>query len=372
MIPVRAVAIGDPQSSAERFFGALDAAELLAADGWLRPDVRLVSMGDHFDYHVPERAIAQVEGARILAWLAAHPRAQVSVLFGNHDAARVMELSAIDDARFDAAHVGAKAVMEMERGEARAAATAAFRDAFPEIAVPGYAARDYNAFTVEQRTLVKRLLLDRRFELAVAARALDGRAVLMTHAGIVERQLQQLEIPDEREPAMIAAALNARLEVAVAEVEADWRAGGARALSLEPLHVAGAAGKEGGGMLYHRPADPERPGADPDWEQSAHAPRRFDPRQLPRGLVQVIGHTGHSKAFGELPRWREDGMPAPTKHEHRGGLRTLAVAADGSVHYRRGVHLPHDAGGEAIVWMIDPEMHYVPSARDVAMLELGA
>src|SRR5438094_10261072 len=83
----RTVAIGDPQSSAERFFGALAAHELLGGDGWLQPDVRLISMGDHFDYHVEDRERARVDGVLILAWLAAHDREHVRILFGNHDAA---------------------------------------------------------------------------------------------------------------------------------------------------------------------------------------------------------------------------------------------------------------------------------------------
>jgi hypothetical protein len=78
----------------------------------------------------------------------------------------------------------------------------------------------------------------------------------------------------------------------------------------------------------------------------------------------VIGHTGHQKAFRELPCWRKPGMD-----DRRGGLRTRRVAHDGTVGYRRGIHAPLD--DEALVWMIDPEMPYVASAADVALLELA-
>lgn len=368
VIPGRVVAIGDPQTNTARFFGALAAEELLGPDGWLRPDVRLVAMGDYFDYHAPERAEAQVEGVRILAWLAAHPREQVTVLLGNHDLARVMELAGVEDARFEAAHRVAVTVLALPRDQ-RGAATAEFLAAFPELATPGYAARDYNAFTVEQRALIVRLLLARRCMLATMERALDGTPLLLSHAGVTEAQLAVLEMGAQRAPDAIARALNARLENAVLRVEADWRDGRITPLDLSPLHVAGAAGKEGGGLLYQRPADPARPGADPHWEHDARAPRRFDPRTLPRGVVQVVGHTGHSKAASEMPHWHEPGMPLPTKTEHRGGVRTLSVDGD-RVLYRRGIHGPVHPD-EAVLWMIDPEMHYVPTPRDVAVLELS-
>lgn len=360
---VRAFAIGDPQTSATRFFGALATHGLLGPAGWLRPDVRLVALGDYFDYHVPEREAARVEGVLILTWLAAHAPAQVTVIAGNHDLSRVMELASIDDARFREAADLARTIYDLPETE-QDAATAEFQRKFPELATTGYAGRDYNAFTVEQRELVQRLLLDGRFALATCERATNGTGVLANHAGVTLRQLDQLGLRDSRDPAVLAAALEARLAAAVAAVADDWRAGKPTALSLAPLHVAGGAGMEGGGLLYHRPADPDRPGADPAWEREAHAPRRFDPRDLPRGLVQVIGHTGHSKAWKELARWREPGMDG-----QRGGLRTLQVTAAGAVAYRRGIH--RGEPGDAIVWMIDPEMHYVASPADVALLELA-
>ena len=347
----RTVAIGDPQTSSTRFFGALDANGLLGDDGWLRDDVRLISMGDHFDYFVPERVAARVEGVLVLAWLAAHPREQVVLIAGNHDLARVMELVSIDDARFQAAGDLARAIFDGPHDQ-RAARTVEFRALYPELATTGYAGRDYNAFTVEQRALVQRLLVANRFELAIAEHD-----ILFTHAGVTTRELALLDVTSDAHA--IARALAERFAAAIAAVADDWRAGTPTPLSLAPLHVAGEGGKEGGGLLYHRPADPERPGGDADWEFAAHAPRRFDPRDLPRGLTQVVGHTGHSKAWKELPRWREPGMTGD-----RGGLRTIAVADD--VRYLRGIH----RAGEATLWMIDPEMHYVASPSDVAVLEL--
>jgi hypothetical protein len=361
----RVVAIGDPQTSAERFFGALRANGVLDDDGWVRPDTHLVAMGDYFDYQVSDRQAARVEGVLVLGWLAAHPPERVTILCGNHDLSRVMELVSVDDARFaEAAELG-RQIRELPRG-ARADAEADFRVRFPEIATSGYAARDYNAFTVEQRRLVQRLLLARRFTLALAAHAADGTPVLLTHAGVTTRELGLLGLPDERDPVAIAAALETHLADAIAVVAAGWRSGGSQPLSLEPLHVAGAAGQEGGGLLYHRPADPDRPGADRSWEHAGdRGPRRFDPRTLPLGLVQLVGHTGHSKAASELARWCH-----PATDDRRGGLRTLRATPTGDVIYRRGIH--RGDAGDAIVWLCDPEMHYVASPAHVPVLDLAS
>jgi len=357
--PTRLVAIGDPQASSERFLGALAAHGLLGDDGWLRPDARLVAMGDYFDYPGDD---ARIEGVLILEWLAAHASDHVTILFGNHDAARVMELATVSDERFRAAIEVATPILKLPRAQ-RAAREAEFLREFPELATPGYAARDYNAFTVEQRDLVKRLLLDGRLILAATA-AVHGIPVLITHAGVTTRELSELGVRDHH-PQSIADALNARLRAAIAKVDRTWRAGEPTALSLEPLHVAGAGGEEGGGLLYHRPSDPERPGADPQWEQATRARRRYDPRvDLRRGLAQVVGHTGHKKACEEMQRWR-----AADTDTERGGIRTLRITAAGVVTYRRGADRGDPA--DAVVYMTDPEMHYVATAADVAVLELG-
>ena len=358
--PHRTVSIGDPQTSSTRLFSALDANGLLGDDGWLRSDVRLVELGDCFDYLVAERDAARVEGVLVLGWFAAHSREQLVMIAGNHDLSRVMELVSIDDARFCEAGELAREIYALPHAD-RGARTDEFRARFPELATTGYAGRDYNAFTVEQRVLVQRLLLAGRFDLAAVEQHGDV-PVLCTHAGVTRRELALLGLADSRDAFAIARVLNERFAAAIADVADDWRAGIATPLSLEPLHVAGADGKEGGGLLYHRPADPDRPGADREWELAAHAPRRFDPRDLPRGLTQLVGHTGHSKAWKEMPQWREPAMTG-----ERGGLRTLRVRGD-DVSYMRGIHF--GAPDDAIVWMIDPEMHYVPSADAVAVFDL--
>lgn len=357
----RKVAIGDPQSSSERFFGALAAHDLLDHDGWLRRDVELTAMGDYFDYRVSEREAGRVEGVLILGWLAAHAKDQVTILFGNHDAVRVIEFGAISEQRFREAAEAAGPISQLPRAQ-RAAAEAEFLARFPDVPTPGYAARDFNAFTVEQRALVQRMLLADRFHLAATCKVL-GTPALMTHAGITKRELDMLCARDHH-PQTIAEMLNLRLAGGVRVVADAWRAGDDVAMSLAPLHLAGEGGEEGGGLLYHRPADPEREGADAAWEGPRR--RKYDPRtQLPRGLVQVVGHTGHTKAIKEMPRWRADDCD-----DARGGVRTLRVDHEGIATYRRGIH-PADKR-DAVLYMTDPEMHYVESPAHVAILELDA
>ncbi|HVK75282.1 MAG TPA: hypothetical protein VM734_18255, partial [Kofleriaceae bacterium] len=360
----RTVAIGDPQASARRVFGVLAHHDLLADDGRLRDDVQLISIGDHFDYGTRAQgttAEAQLDGRRVLRWLSAHDATQVVILAGNHDVARVMELAGATDARFAA-------------GPDRAAYLAGLDDyaaTYPELPTPGVVHRDFSAYTEDQRALVAGLLLGGRLRLAATAR-LGGGELLLTHAGVTTRELGLLGIPDERRAGAIAAALEHHLAAAVDGVRPAWTAGRWTPLSLAPLHVPGAVGHdaldglpEGGGLLYHRPADPDRPGADRSWENERARPRRYHPKALPAGLRQVAGHTGHPKCVAELVRWRD-----PDLIEEPAGLRTLWVHGP-AIRYELGVRPPTD--GAAVLYMIDPSMYRAPSAAlEVLELEPGS
>jgi len=365
----RTVAIGDPQTTADRFFAVLDQHGLLGDDGGLRADVQLISMGDHFDFDFAQQELGRAAGVLILGWLASHAPEQVVILFGNHDAARVMELATTTDARFRAAEPLARELKALESARDpryRECLVQEFLPQFPELATPGYVVRDYNSFTEEQRSLVRALLVAGRFRLAAAARAVTGEPLLFSHAGVTIRQLAELGIAGERDPSAVAGALHALLTHAVAAVAPDWLAGAGTPLSLDPVHVAGADGEEGGGLLYHRPSNPDRPGADPRWEAAARRPRRFHPRDLPAGLVQVAGHTGHHKCVTEMPGWHTD-EPGDRSPD----LRTLRARPDGVVEYRRGLHL--DAAlGDGVLLLVDPEMHRAPSPADVEVLDLAA
>ena len=307
--------MGDPQAPFAKVLAVLDRHGALAGDR-LADDVVLVSIGDHFDYDHADPITAGREGVSLLRWLASHDRDQVVLLFGNHDAARVMELSALTDQDF---------------ARARACSPEDFAARFPHLPPHGVIARDYASFTVEQRALVEQLLRAGRFQLARVGE-LHQRDALLTHAGVTTRELALLGLAGSRDPHAIARALNAHLELAVAR--------GTAPLSLEPLHRAGRDGEEGDGLLYHRPS-------------ATAQPRRFDPRTLPRGLVQIAGHSGHAKCVHELGDWCSERARARA----HGGLRTLALA-DGDVSYDLGV-----APAETCLILVDGELRRLPPAE---------
>lgn len=325
-------AIGDPQTTFEKLLDVLRASDLLRGDR-LRDDVGLLSIGDHFDFP-SERSREEVarDGTTNLRWLASHPPEQVVIMFGNHDAARVMELAFETDESFAAAQAMAKTRSKDD-----------FIAAFPRIPTPDIALRDYSSFVVHQRDAVRELLLAGRFRLATTAHR-EGTEMLVTHAGVTNREVEILGVTAS--PSSIARALEERLRAAVDRVRAKWQAGETAALDLSPLHAAGRAGEEGGGLLYHRPSTKPRDA----WSSSGPAPRRFDPASLPRDLVQVCGHTGHHKCREELG----DVLTAAAKERARGGLRTLSVGPDGTT-YDLGIHAPR--AGAATMYFIDIEMN---------------
>jgi hypothetical protein len=345
--------MGDPQAPFAKMMEVLAHHGALAGDR-LADDVVLVSIGDHFDYDFHDWHTAGQEGLRYLRWLVSHDDAQIRLLLGNHDISRVMELVAITDARFAEARAFAQSL-------AGPMARAEFAAAFPELPTPGLAGRDYASFTVEQRALVMELLLAGRFQLALVGTLLDGRDALLTHAGVTNRELGMLGV--SAAPGPIAEALQARLAAAVDEVRADWTRGIATPLSLEPVHVAGVPGEEGGGLLYHRPTNPDRRDADRSWELAPARPRRFDPRTLPIGLVQVAGHSGHNKCLSELGAWSTEAA----RGRSYGGIRTLRFAGQ-TVTYDLGVAAP--AADAADLILIDGELRRVPT-HEYALLPLA-
>ena len=362
----RTLVMGDPQAPLATVLDILGRHGALTAGERLAPDVVLVSIGDHFDYDLDDPVGAGREGVLVLRWLAGHDPAQVRILFGNHDAARVMELISLDDQRFAQVRALACRIADAARladgGSTRLEAE--FGRRFPDVATPGLAARDYASYSEGQRALVMELLLAGRFDLALAGRLPDGRDVLLTHAGVTGRELGLLGMAGEVDPRRIARALQSRLRDACDARRGDWAHGLLLPLLLEPLHVAGRGGAEGGGLLYHRPARTDRPDADSRWELDPRRPRRFDPRSLPAGLHQVVGHTGHQKCKAELgDAWLTDAARARS----RGGIRTLRVR-DGAVTYDVGA-VPAVPGATDML-LIDGEMWRVP-ADEYALLELA-
>ncbi len=339
--------MGDPQAPYAKVMAVLDRHGLLVGDR-LAPDAVLISIGDHFDYDLLDPQTAGREGVKMLRWLASHDPAQVQILFGNHDASRVMELAHFTDATFAVARA-----MALEVGTG-AVPVAAFKARFPELPPPGVVARDYASFYVEQRDLVVELLLAGRFHLAIAA-PLGDRSALLSHAAVTTRELELLGLPTTADAHVIAVALREQLVRAIDLVRADWERGVITPLDLAPLHFAGGNGLEGGGLLYHRPSNPAV-GSLFDLQR----PRRFDPRTLPAGLTQIAGHSGHAKCVYELGAWVTEAARA-RKH---GGVRALIVDGD-QVTYdlvtaNHPLLLPRSPTTAELV-MVDGEMRKVAS-----------
>lgn len=347
----RRIAIGDPQAPIERFFTILAEHALLGADGRLADDVMLVSMGDHFDYgKASERARAAEGGLRILSWLAAHPCDQVVILAGNHDLGRVGELARYEDAGFTAAQAEADAAYG--DGTTDKALEAGFLARHPDVPSAEVVARDFSAFLARQRDLVLALLRGRRMRLAYA----PAKDLLLVHAGITTDDLETIGVGAHASAADIADALDDALAAAVAR----WKGA---PLEIPGLHRPGSAKLgEGRGILYHRPSDPAR--EDPALFDGPPR-RRYDPRRLPRGLVQAIGHIRDAKCRKLLAGWvAKDDSASP-----EGGLRSLRT--DGTdVLYARGT--PRDAGSsEAVMLFTDGGMAHADPDH-YALLDLDA
>jgi hypothetical protein len=414
--PSRSFAIGDPQTTTQKLFSILDAHRLLGDDGMLSPDVALVSIGDHFDYAAsPEECRA--EGGLFLRWLAEHPANQTHIIVGNHDLCRVMELAPFTDEVYQQAQREARLLTEDE-----------FLQKYPSVPSPGSTLKDFLGFSASQRSLMQELLLGGRLRLSLHVVTEAGHDALVTHAAVTEREFFLLGVDgeeasvarrstlvrDAHQAAMVrASALNRYLQDAIERVRDDWSSGKIHTpLSLSPVHEMGFAGQEGGGLLYHRPANPERffssttqkklysngassahPGepsssskprgkheqsesSEPhaqmrekhersesaeqrahmrvlinkQWEFDAKMPRRFDPRTLPLGILQICGHTGHSKCLSSLGDW----VTPEAKKRAIGGLRTLTATRE-NVNYHVGIVTPNP--DEATLYMIDIEIH---------------
>jgi hypothetical protein len=347
-------AFGDPQAPFSTLLRVLARSGLLGADGWIDPRARVLSIGDHFEYRGAPREVAE-EGLQILAWLAAHPPEQVPLLAGNHDLARVLEFAEQSDESFAQARALSWLIYERDQAGQRAESlrlARTFFERFPGISTPAMAGRDYFAFTEAQRNLVRALLLAGRLRLAFVGPGPHQSRALSTHTGITTRELALLGLAGQGSPDIIAESLNAFLDRAVDRVRPAWEGGENVPLDLAPLYRRGVPGEVGGGFLYYRPVDPALSGLDRAWAFHPDKPRRFDPRSLPLGLVQVCGHTGHHRCRHDLASFA---TPAALAQD-RGGLRTLSTDGERAF-YELGLSLPDPR--RATLYLIDAEMNSV-------------
>ncbi|WP_224362443.1 metallophosphoesterase [Hyalangium versicolor] len=330
------VAIGDPQADITRFLGILDRHGLLTERGWLAPEVQLVSVGDHFDWgKAHERDAVARSALRLVAWLAAHPADQAIILAGNHDLGRVGELADFTDATFAQAQEEADRIYDGDDTDEARERT--FLDRFPQVPTVELVARDFSAFREEQRTWITYLLRTRRLRVAYAA----GPDLLVLHAGVTREDLGVVGVPQERQAdaRTVADALNQALDAAVSA----WQGG---RLVMPALHVPGSADfGEGRGIFYQRPS--LRPD---EGERTRLTPRRrFDPRRLPAGLTQVVGHTRDKRSRDLLC------LPG----EIRDGVLRHLVTDGARVAYAHGT--PKGTGpGEAVLIFTDGGMREAP------------
>jgi hypothetical protein len=338
--------MGDPQAYLERVLEVLDAHGALSDDGWLADELTLISMGDHFDWggnRPAERDQAAADGEALLRWLAAHPRDQVVILAGNHDLARVGELWDLSDEEFRAEQAAAD--RSYKKGDA---AEVAFRAAHTRWPCAEVVARDLSTYRERQRHLVSELLQAERM---VAAHAFGG--ALYVHAGITHHELTTLGLQPNASAEDIAAALNTRLRDAARLLPS------AR-LILEGLHRPGDRSAEGSGMFYHRPTRDEA--ARAKYMKGAPPWRRFNPEQLPQGLVQVVGHVGDKKCRDELGDWCD---PETARY---GVVRHLVVSA-GAGRYAHGPPPAGTTDTDALMIFIDNGMKDVAAASDYQLLD---
>ena len=333
----RFLAVGDPQAPLETLLRVLDGHGTLSDDGRLRAEVHLVSMGDHFDWGGrSEREGAARSSLETLAWLAAHPPDQVTLLVGNHDLARVGELVGFSDRDFSLAQSAADRIYAM--GAYDPSGDAVFRRRYPNLPGAEAAARDFSTFRAAQRDWVASLLRHRRFCAALA----PAESVLLSHAGVTRQDLEAIGLEPARQwnaPA-VAEALNARLDEAVLA----WD--GLAPLHVPPIHQAGSAGGEARGIFCHRPSDGRT--GDPRLFEGPPR-RRFDPRDLPSGLVQAIGHIRDGKCRELMRSWA-----LPEAKGDTGSLRHLVVRDEGVV-YQRGLP-PKASGARATLLFLDGGM----------------
>jgi hypothetical protein len=146
-------------------------------------------------------------------------------------------------------------------------------------------------------------------------------------------ELDALGVPagDRKDAAKLAARLNRGLEEALGALSPG------RPFAIRDLYAPGSrAGGKGRGVCYHTPMKPAEGRGFPGPPPRPH----FDPRDLPPGLVQVVGHVKDERCRNQLADWCDPGPARP------GVLRHLVVEGE-RVEYRHGTPPPGEGRSAA-------------------------
>ena len=317
------IVLGDPQASLACLFAHLDAQQVLTEDGWLRPDVGLICVGDYFDFAAEDSDDAGYQGAQFLAWLAAHDSAQTTLLMGNHDVERVMSFAGCTSERYRESQAACRKMLLLQTPEVRRAFRVDWVAAHSNHP-PMVAAHDYRSFVPAQSDMMRRLLLQGRMTLATTAMDASGRTILITHAGVTRRELDL--VGASANPLDCALRLNRFLAEAVDRVRSAWTALRHQPLDLSPLYHGWEHHRPNGGLLIHRPdgrsgtlTHEQTLGLD-----APRAPRSVPPAEfLIPDIHQVVGHT---VACQRLVRWLYPAVSAEAQAASVGSLLCLVPA----------------------------------------------
>lgn len=299
----KTVVIGDPQAPIKKLMDMLAINELLSDDGFLKKTVRLVSIGDHFDYDAESKETAQNDASSFIAWLAYHSKKQVYIILGNHDTARVQELIKFSDEEFQEAYNNASSVLKFEKNDTNNTSNNkpdnldidqlnAFYKKYPSIPSALFVTRDVYSYTTNQRDWIINLLLLGRCHLALEGvlkyengigkdkKETKKIKVLLTHAGVVLRDVyllkkwflakmgknvsSEIELKlqnslnflgnEDDRISLLSRLLNEFLFSKISEVSSSWNNGILEPLDLSPLYEYGISQNEAGGLLAHRPS----------------------------------------------------------------------------------------------------------------------
>ena len=110
--------------------------------------------------------------------------------------------------------------------------------------------------------------------------------------------------------------------------------------------------------MFSSPPSPPAPSEEVDEWGKLH--RRFQPKALPKGLLQACGHTQHKKMKQLFPKTTKDMIKSS------GRIRSLWY--EDRIRYEFGQK--EIAPNRGVLWMVDGAMNHTPY-KDVELLQFG-